>query len=644
MTFLTTLTTWQWALALGVPIAITFLYFLRLRRTPLVVPSTLVWRKSIEDLRVNSPWQRLRRNVLLLLQLLAAAGLILALLRPTSVASTTGKRVLVFIDNSASMASTDGEPTRLDAAKRIATHQIVDQMHAGDEAMVVAFSDVAGVVVSWTEDRPSLRRAIRAVEQTDRPTDLAAALALLPSVLGAGADNDISERAGASVCLISDGAFPAVAESLDTPLEFISVGRETENVGIVSLSMAPRPSDGRRRLFARVRNFGDAQIDAAVELWSEDARVDLRRVSVAAGESAGVLFVLPEDVGKRIRVRLDSADAFPTDDVAYLVTSPQRKCRVLRFGPPNAALDAALDTQAVRSLASVQSHPAAAAKQDESYADDADLIIFDRCSPTTDPSADTWYLAALPPGSPVPWSDVEMPMLLDWNSSHPSMRFLHIEDVRFLRAKTLMSPPSAGGAKGGRAPIQPIIETDRGILLYAVSRGVYSDLVFGSSLVDDAGSWSTDWPLKASFPLFVMNVLQSRGTEKSDSPPAGVRTDGILALRSAEAADVATLRLPNGTQRTVSAVVPGRFEFGDLRNAGFYQWSVAKERNWAAVNLFNEAESRIAPAQSVALGSGSAPAKAKAAQGVREWWKWPAAAALVVLGVEWYVYNRRVSL
>ena len=55
----------------AVPPAIVLLYFLKLKRQPLEVPSTYLWRKSIEDLHVNSIWQRLRQSLLLLLQLAA---------------------------------------------------------------------------------------------------------------------------------------------------------------------------------------------------------------------------------------------------------------------------------------------------------------------------------------------------------------------------------------------------------------------------------------------------------------------------------------------------------------------------------------------------------------------------------------------
>ena len=67
----------------AVPPAIVLLYFLKLKRHPVEVPSTFLWHKSIEDLHVNSIWQRLRNNLLLWLQLLLILLLALALFRPS---------------------------------------------------------------------------------------------------------------------------------------------------------------------------------------------------------------------------------------------------------------------------------------------------------------------------------------------------------------------------------------------------------------------------------------------------------------------------------------------------------------------------------------------------------------------------------
>src|SRR4051794_22076360 len=123
MEFINTLAPWQWAVLAAVPPAIIALYFLNLKRQPLEVPSTYLWHKSIEDLHVNSLWQRMRQSLLLFLQLLLIALAAIALVRPNWRGSELeGDRFIFLIDTSASMGATDVESgsarTRLDEAKQ----------------------------------------------------------------------------------------------------------------------------------------------------------------------------------------------------------------------------------------------------------------------------------------------------------------------------------------------------------------------------------------------------------------------------------------------------------------------------------------------------------------------------------------------
>ena len=51
-----------WVAAIVVP-PLVLLYFLRLRRRQESVSSTFLWRRAVQDLQVNAPFQRLRRNL-----------------------------------------------------------------------------------------------------------------------------------------------------------------------------------------------------------------------------------------------------------------------------------------------------------------------------------------------------------------------------------------------------------------------------------------------------------------------------------------------------------------------------------------------------------------------------------------------------
>src|SRR5512143_849142 len=174
MSFLTPL-----ALALGaLAVPVVLLYMLRLRRREVEVSSTLLWRQILRDREANAPWQRLRRNLLLFLQLLILAALVFALARPfIAVPTVTSGRIALLIDASASMNATDIEPNRFEAAKQQAA-SIVDTLNPGDTASVIRVAEGPEVVANYTNDQNILRSAISRIQPSQAGADWNAALTL----------------------------------------------------------------------------------------------------------------------------------------------------------------------------------------------------------------------------------------------------------------------------------------------------------------------------------------------------------------------------------------------------------------------------------------------------------------------------------
>ena len=215
------LSRWAALLLLLVPLFIILLYFLKLKRKPLQVPSTFLWRKSIEDLHVNSLFQWLRDNILLFLQVLTVLALIYAILAPQLHGrASESKHYVLMIDNSASMAATDVAPSRLEAAKDEALAEI-DAQGDNDFGMVIAFHSTAEIVQSYTNDRGVLRQRIRDIVQTQGTTRIEDALSLADSLANPNRPTDAdsgttsataSEGIATRVHLYSDGGFPDVKE------------------------------------------------------------------------------------------------------------------------------------------------------------------------------------------------------------------------------------------------------------------------------------------------------------------------------------------------------------------------------------------------------------------------------------------------
>ena len=175
------------ALAIAIPILL--LYMLRLRRREVLISSTFLWRQVVQDTEANTPWQRLRRNLLLFLQLLILLLLVLALARPfITVPTISAGKIALLVDASASMTATDvaGE-SRFSAAIEGA-RQIVNNMNPQDIISLIRVADIAEPLTSYTADKNELRRALENMTASNGSADWDTALTLAAAG-AAGAEN-----------------------------------------------------------------------------------------------------------------------------------------------------------------------------------------------------------------------------------------------------------------------------------------------------------------------------------------------------------------------------------------------------------------------------------------------------------------------
>ncbi|MEM7797848.1 MAG: BatA and WFA domain-containing protein, partial [Chloroflexota bacterium] len=165
---------------LAVPIII--MYMLRLRRQEIVVSSTFLWEKLVRDREANAPWQRLRRNILLILQLIILALLVFALARPfLRLPSVVNRSVVVLLDGSPSMQATDtaegGFPIRFDAAKA-EVNRLIRSLSGGNQMTIIQVGPVPTVLTAPTSDKRQLYDAVEQAVPNSATADWQAAFAL----------------------------------------------------------------------------------------------------------------------------------------------------------------------------------------------------------------------------------------------------------------------------------------------------------------------------------------------------------------------------------------------------------------------------------------------------------------------------------
>ena len=144
---------------LGLALPIVLLYLIRVRPRELLVGTDQFWEQIFDDRTLRSAWRWLRDPASLLAQLALLAMIVLALAQPVSSRDQReARRLVVVVDNSASMSATDGSPTRLAEASRQA-RRIVSGLRPGDEAAVVSAGIRPRVACGLTADRRVLNRA-----------------------------------------------------------------------------------------------------------------------------------------------------------------------------------------------------------------------------------------------------------------------------------------------------------------------------------------------------------------------------------------------------------------------------------------------------------------------------------------------------
>jgi hypothetical protein len=688
-----------------IPPLIILLYFLRLKRKPVPVPSTFLWKKSVEDLHVNRLMQWLRRNVLLLLQLLAILVMIYGVLGPRLHGAVFGGRhYILMIDNSASMSATDVPPSRLEWAKAEALKEI-DAATDADVGMVIVFSDVAEIRQSYTSNRAALRRAVEAVRPTQRTTRLDEALALAASlanparttddIAAAPADPEpgkertyvAAEGLQADVHLYSDGKFPPVPDFALANLNLSfhvppapSVEGSSDNVAVIRFD-AERDPDDPTTVIARaaVRNFkrDDADVRPRVELLQgtrlvatydeDDFRRDQRRRPIPArGERPDLTFTIadvPENADLVLHLKLDgNADALPLDDEAWVVLGVIRKARVLIVGPPNPRLRDFFDAPSTKKIAEVTYLPPDVLQpgaDPKGYLNPAregkyDLIVFDRCGPPSEdamPASNTLFVGHPPPpyapadrarpGDSNAVQTVQGPGVRGWQGRHPVMRFLQaLDEVDVAEAFRLPDLPPR---------TQRLIEgSENLVLLAAIPRQAFTDLVLAFPLIGSDGRWNTNWPLKVSFPLFLRNTLLHLGNVRDAGTEEPLKPGQVKRLQLGGVPEIRVTR-PDGTTDRLERGARADFALAGTDQLGLYvvRWDDpggqgAQSRRFA-VNLFDPLESDLAPTQDVTVGEITVAAGGERKQPL-DLWKWPVLAGLLVLVLEWWVYNKRVQI
>ena len=608
-----------WLFTLLVPL-IAF-YFLKLKRPRVAIPSLVLWRQVLNDQRVNSPFQRFKRNLLLLLQILVLALLVLAAMQPfLRREAARAHRLPVLIDVSASMGALDhaGGTSRLDEVKSRLRERI-DALLPDQEMCLVAFGKTARRLTPFTNDHRELRETLDAVRVEDVAGDLEEALRFAQALSRSEPFDKVQ--------LLSDGNLPAQANfELPFQIDFQKATPGGSNFGIVACS-ARRAPGGHWQVFVQLAGSANAEsTTGTLELRQADKIIAHEDVALARGSTPRLAFDLAGGPSTMIeaRLRLNGFDALASDDAAWLTLPTSRPLTV--FVPESLAGY----RHALAALEDVVVFPQA----DQATPVAFDLVISDREEDLSKPARVRCAIGLVPPAvRSLVTVESKNSQAIDWRRDSPLLQHVSLRNVIFMDA-----PISTGSGTDdalGQLGYEVLAQGERGPLILEKRLG---------ETLDVALLFHTDrstLPFRVGFPIFVSNLVQA-ALQQSGLAEAEATHTGVLAAEGFAPGASCSIEGPAHYRHTARADELGRVTGVPAPHTGEYTITASgAPPQRVGASLLSPTETSLAAVDQLQFNDQLTVTAATASvKSDRTLWWGIALAAFVALLVEWWWFQR----
>lgn len=663
------LTPWTGAiLAAAVIPPLVLLYFLKLRRRPTNIACTMLWKRSVEDLHANAPFQKLRKNLLLLLQLLVLILLALSVMQPMIQSRRQlGGKTVIIIDNSASMTATDTDDglSRLDHAKRLARERL-ESMYSGGlfsrapgETMIIAFSNRAEPMTQFTDSKQQLLAAVDGIRPTHAETEIDEALKLARAYT----INVVDELGEArpvgdppNIVLYSDGRISDLedqvlrGEEQDRFLFHLLGSEEPDNIGIATISVQ-RPYDrpDAAEVFAEFVSYNPDPVSCDIQLSINAVAPNITEVVIPAAKidpdsgkvtpgRRSVAFPLENQAAGTVygvtNLRDDDLDA---DNTAYVVAPPPKKLRVLLVADDRILVRKVLEGMSLERL-EVRTPGEFEARVEAGNLGEYDAIVMEGYAPAKAELMPPGRYLTFGPTPPIEglneYGKGDGGFVLTTKVGHPIFQDVYLDDL-FVAKQVLLEPAD---------DVELLAEGAEGPMILAVSRGSMQIIHVAFDPMD------ANWWFLRSWVAFVFNAVEYLGQIGKDLAGEGFKPGQALTARLPAAATEIRIKPPDEPETQLLPLDPAQTSWGPIRLCGLHRLSYMSPEEGRRVdlliasNLLSAEESRIGRAEEIVMGAESIAGTSERQTQYTPLWPWAIGLALAMLMFEWWVYHRKAYI
>lgn len=591
-----------WLLA-SLPVII-LMYILKQKFEERKVGSIYLWQQVLRDIEVNTPWQRLKKNLLLYLELLAVLFLVFAVSDPyVNAGGRLYSNLVIVIDNTGSMNSRYEDGTRLEKARKMA-EEMIESSGTDANITLLAIGRNPRVELGKTSNKDEAVARLRAIRPGNSSGDINDSVSLVRAIV-----KQYEGNSGYKAVFYTDSP----VNTGDLNAEVVSLASELSNASLDYISYSEE--DGKLTVLVRATNRSKEPATREISLYGDDRVLDIRNVELQAGKTETVYFNGIPAGASHIWAEYTEEDDLPQDNQVYGVVRASEPKKALLVSKSNVFIEKALS--AIEGLELYKTNPG------EDIEEGFDLYILDAAAPERLPESGGILLIDPAAGNGLVNIGGELEGGTADIQQHPLTRYM--EGAAF----------TVSGLKRIEAPFWADVLVKVGANP-AVLTGEYKGrkaAVIAFDLHD------SDFALTAEYPIFMYSLaayLAGIQTGEDSSYLCGDPVD----LNPVPEAENITVRDPEGQLFTPELAYP-MLPFDDTDQPGIYeviQKTEADERlSSFAVNF---------PVQSESIGYdtvGKIAQEAQAANGTPGGMRlrsWLIGLLLLAIAVEWVVYIR----
>ena len=357
---------WPLFLLITVPLLV-MLYILKRKYKEEVISSSLLWSEVYKNTRATTPWEKFRKNIMFLLQLIILLLIIFALMKPfLKFGGESYKNIIIVVDNTASMSTIYSDKTRLEEGKNLAK-EFLTSTSEGTNTHIVSFDGSGNLLSTGDADKEISIEIINGIKQSYSSGDINEVMSLVRAI-----GDNIGEEYETLIFTDKDVNLGEINGKV------VSLGNRGTNGSIDTISH--KFVENTAKVIATVSNRGTGQYEGDFSLYNGDELITVESLVLGEGEKKTLTFDLEGYNGKYLKGELSRKDIILEDNLYYHVIGDTKTKKVLLVTEGNVFLERAFGS--IPNIEVFKTNNVSNLTNADKY----DLYVFDNANPEIMPS------------------------------------------------------------------------------------------------------------------------------------------------------------------------------------------------------------------------------------------------------------------